>query len=273
MRVDAHQHFWRYHPLRYAWITPEMGVLKRDFLPEHLRPELSTAGLDGSVAVQANQSELETHFLLELARSNPHILGVIGWVDLAAENVRERLEYFSQFDKLRGFRHIAQSEPDDRFLLRDDFIRGISHLEALHFTYDILIYPRQLPAAAALVARFPNQRFVIDHIAKPFIKSGEIEPWAAWMRAIAEHDNVSCKLSGLVTEADWMVWRPSNFKPYLDIIFDNFGEKRLMFGSDWPVCLLAASYEQVYRLISDYSGSAQDGIFGDNAAVFYGLRP
>lgn len=270
MTIDAHQHFWRYQPQRDTWITEDMSLLRRDFLPEHLRPELSKAGIDATMAVQADQSEAETHFLLELAQSNPEIGGVIGWVDLRSQNVRSRLEFFSQFDKLRGFRHIAQSEPDDCFLIRDDFLRGISNLDSFHFTYDILIYPRQLPAAAELAAHFPKQRFVVDHIAKPSIRTGKIEPWATNMRRIGEHENVFCKLSGLVTEANWP-GRPGQFLPYFDIIFEIFGVQRLMFGSDWPVCLLAAGYQEVKQLIADYAGSDYDRIFGGTAAEFYGL--
>jgi len=271
MRIDAHQHFWRYQPVRHGWITPEMQVLQRDWLPEHLRPDLSAAGIDATVAVQADSSEHETHFLLDLARDNPEIAGVVGWVDLTAANIGDRLEYFAGFEKLKGFRHIAQSEPDDCFLVRDDFLRGIHSLKAHHFTYDILIYPKQLPAAAELVRRFPRQRFVIDHLAKPRIKAGEIEPWATLMRKIAENDNVLCKLSGLVTEASWTGWCPSDFALYLDVAFDAFGVDRLMLGSDWPVCLLAASYAQVTQLIANYACSDHDKIFGQNAALFYGL--
>jgi L-fuconolactonase len=272
MRIDAHQHFWRYNPERHSWITDEMRVLKRDYLPEHLRPELKAAGIDSTIAVQADQSESETRFLLGLADAHPEVAGVVGWVDLRADNVRARLEYFSQFEKLCGFRHIAQSEPDPRFLVRDDFLRGIAKLEEFGFTYDILIYPKQLPAAAELVKRFPNQQFVIDHLAKPLIKRGQIEPWAASMRTIGKYENIRCKLSGLVTEADWARWKPADFRPYLDVAFEVFGTKRLMFGSDWPVCLLAASYAQVMELIADYAGSDHDRIFGLNAARFYGLR-
>ncbi|HWZ31700.1 MAG TPA: amidohydrolase family protein [Bryobacteraceae bacterium] len=271
MKIDAHQHFWRYDPARDTWITNEMRVLQRDYLPEHLRPELKAAGIDATIAVQADQSEDETRFLLELAEANPKVAGVVGWVDLRAENAGERLEHFSQFEKLRGFRHIAQSEPDDRFLMRDDFLRGIASLEQHPFTYDILIYPRQLPAAAELVARFPRQRFVIDHAAKPLIKTGEMEPWATYMRRIGAHENVCCKLSGLITEANWRSWKPADFAPYLDVVFEVFGTRRLMFGSDWPVCLLAGTYAQVKQLIADYAASDHARIFGDNAAWFYGL--
>jgi L-fuconolactonase len=271
MKIDAHQHFWRYDPARHDWITPEMRVLQRDWLPEHLRPELSAAGIDATVAVQADSSEQETDFLLDLARTSSEIAGVVGWVDLTAAGIRDRLEYFAQFKKLKGFRHVAQSEADDCFLIRDDFLRGIQGLEAYRFTYDILIYPRQLPAAAELVKRFPRQLFVVDHMAKPLIKTGEIEPWAAFIRKIAEHDNVFCKLSGLVTEASGTGWVASDFAPYLDLVFEVFGSDRLMFGSDWPVCLLAASYTQVTQLIANYAASDHDRIFGLNAARFYGL--
>ncbi|HLW75536.1 MAG TPA: amidohydrolase family protein [Bryobacteraceae bacterium] len=271
MRIDSHQHFWAYDPARFAWLTEDMRALRRDFLPEHLRPELAAAGIDATVAVQVDQSESETRFLLDLARANPEIAGVVGWVDLRAENLPERLEYFSQFDALAGFRHIAQSEPDARFLLRDDFLRGIGQLQSFDFTYDILIYPRHLPAAVELVARFPKQRFVVDHLAKPLIKSGGIESWARSMRQIAAHENVFCKLSGMVTEADWSAWKPADFAPYLDVVFEAFGVDRLMFGSDWPVCLVAASYAQVKQLVEDYAASDRDRIFGSNAARFYGL--
>jgi L-fuconolactonase len=271
VNLDAHQHFWRYDPARHSWITPEMGVLRRDWLPEHLRPELRAAGIDATIAVQADSSEQETHFLLDLAESNSEVAGVVGWVDLTADNIRDRLEYFAQFKKLKGFRHVAQSEPDNCFLVREDFLRGVARLEAYDLTYDILIYPRQLPAATELVRRFPGQRFVIDHLAKPLIKSGEIEPWARWMREIAKSDNVASKLSGVVTEANWTDWAPTDFAPYLNVVFEAFGVDRLMFGSDWPVCLLAAGYAQVKQLIVDYAASDRDKIFWKNGARFYGL--
>jgi L-fuconolactonase len=270
-KIDAHQHFWRYQPARDQWITEKMAVLRRDYLPEHLRPELQASGIDATVAIQVDQSESETHFLLALADANPEIAGVVGWVDLCDENIRERLEYFSQFRRLRGFRHVAQSEPDDRFLIRDDFLRGIGNLQEYGFTYDILIYPKQLAAAAELVARFPKQRFVIDHLGKPLIRTGEIEPWAGFIRQIARNENTYCKLSGLVTEADWMHWKTSDFRKYLDVVFEAFGTERLMFGSDWPVCLLAGSYAQVTQLIADYAAPHHDKLFGLNAARFYGL--
>jgi L-fuconolactonase len=276
MKIDSHQHFWRYDAARDAWITDSMAILKRDFLPEHLAAELTANGIDGSVAVQADQSENETIFLLDLAEKHNRIAGVVGWVDLLSPRVAERLEYFSHFSKLRGFRHVAQSEPDDRFLAHEQFVKGVAQFRAFGFTYDILIYPKQLPAAIHLVTQLPEERFVVDHMAKPEVKSGKTSPWAAQMKEIAQNKNVFCKISGLVTEADWKHWKADDFKPYLDVVFSAFGADRLMFGSDWPVCLLAATYSQVKQLIDSYvkgfSQSDKDKIFGGNAARFYGLK-
>jgi L-fuconolactonase len=276
MKIDSHQHFLKYDPARDTWITEEMSILKRDFLPEDLAREYQANGIDAAIAVQADQSESETLFLLDLANRNSKIAGVVGWVDLCSSKAAERLAFFSQFEKLCGFRHIAQAEPDERFLVRDDFVRGIAGLREFEFTYDILIYPKQLPAALELVARLPEQRFVIDHLAKPEIKTRGAASWAMHMRNIAQNPNVYCKLSGLVTEADWHHWKSEDFKPYLDVVFDAFGPQRLMFGSDWPVCLLAGSYRQVKRVIEDYlNGHWEDEkekIFGDNAVGFYGLK-
>jgi len=276
MKIDSHQHFWRYDAARDAWITDSMAVLKRDFLPEHLAAELVANDIDASIAVQADQSENETMFLLDLAEQNECVAGVVGWVDLLSPRVGERLEYFSRFAKLRGFRHIAQAEPDDRFLARENFVEGVAQLCTFGFTYDILIYPKQLPAAIELAARLPEQRFVIDHLAKPDIKAGKTAPWAAQMREMAQNENVFCKLSGLVTEADWKHWKADDFKPYLDVVFEAFGVERLMFGSDWPVCLLVATYPQLKQLIENYvkgySKADKEKIFGGNAARFYGLK-
>ena len=276
MNIDSHQHFWRYDAVRDAWITDAMAVLRRDFLPEHLTAELTANGMDASVAVQADQSEAETMFLLDLAEKNKRVAGVVGWVELRSPHIAERLEHFSRFSKLCGFRHIAQAEPDDRFLVREDFIRGVAQLRVYGFTYDILVYPKQLPAAIELVTHFPEQHFVIDHCAKPEIKAGKTEPWATQMRKIAQHKNVFCKVSGLVTEADWKHWKPDDFRPYLDVVFDAFGPDRLMFGSDWPVCLLAGTYGQVKQLVEtylkDFSQADREKIFGGNAALFYGLK-
>ena len=276
MRLDAHQHFWHYDPVKDSWITDEMSVLKRDFLPEHLMPELAAHGLGGCIAVQADQSEKETLFLLELAESYPVIKGVVGWIDLRHESCLARLDYFTQFSRLRGFRHIVQAELDDNFMLREDFLRGIGYLKSLGFTYDILIYPRQLGAAIKLVEKYPDQPFVIDHIAKPLIKDKILAPWEQQIKAIATNPNVYCKVSGLITEADWHTWRPDDFKPYLDVVFAAFGTDRVMFGSDWPVCLLAGSYRQVIELIEgytrDFTHEEKEKIFGLNAMRFYGIK-
>ncbi len=275
IKIDAHQHFWHYDPVRDGWISDEMAILKRDFLPEQLLCEMKSADIQASVAIQADQSEEETLFLLSLAKDYEEICGVVGWVDLRADDLPERLDFFSRFDKLRGFRHIVQSEPDDEFMLRGDFLRGIGSLAGYGFTYDILIYPRQLPAAIKLVQRFPSQRFVVDHLAKPPIRSRDIAQWREDITALAEHENVYCKLSGLVTEADWRSWCAEDFAPYLDVVFERFGVGHVMFGSDWPVCLLAASYSQVNHLIDDYTRQFSDAIrakiFGLNAVRFYGL--
>jgi L-fuconolactonase len=275
VNIDAHQHFWRYDPRRDTWITDEMAVLKRDFLPKDLLAELAANEIDASIAVQAAQSESETLFLLDSAAQHPEIAGVVGWVDLCAPNLLERLAFFSQFRKLRGFRHIVQAEPDDCFLLREDFCRGVALLREFGFAYDILIYPKQLPAACKFVAKFPQQPFVIDHLAKPLIRTKAMEPWREQICAIAAHRNVFCKLSGIITEADWRSWSASDCRPYLDVIFEAFGADRLMFGSDWPVCLLAGTYRGVKNLIEDYTrsvpGADREKIFGWNAARFYGL--
>jgi len=276
MRIDAHQHFWNYEAVRDAWITEEMSILRRDYGPEDLRAELRVNGFDGSIAVQADQSEEETRFLLELAARHPFVVGVVGWVDLAAADIEERLANFRSFEKLCGFRHIVQSEPDDNFMLRAEFRRGIGCLSQFGFSYDILIYPRQLPAAIKMVASHPDQKFVLDHIAKPEIKARKLEPWTAQMRELAALPNVFCKLSGLITEADWKNWKADDCRPYLEVAWDCFGADRLMFGSDWPVCLLAGSYARAYSLVAEFMAGRlpeeQGRVFGTNAARFYGIK-
>ena len=276
MTIDSHQHFWRYDAARDGWIKDSMSVLKRDFLPEELEGECKANGIDATITVQADQSEADTLFLLDLAKRSKRIAGVVGWVDLRSPSVEDRLRFFAKFEKLCGLRHIAQSEPDDRFLVSRDFTRGMARLGEFGFTYDILIYPRQLTAAIELVSQFPEQRFVVDHMAKPEIKTGSREPWARHMQIIAQNSNVYCKLSGLVTEADWLHWKPEDMIPYLDVVFEAFGPDRLMFGSDWPVCLLAASYRQVKQLIESYvevhAAEHKQNIFGGNAMRFYGVK-
>lgn len=275
MYIDAHQHFWIYKPEEYDWIDESMGRLRRDFLPGDLRPERQRAGFQGSIAVQARQSLEETRWLLELADRDLSIMGVVGWVDLCSTEAHSQLVAFAGNAKLVGVRHIVQSEPDDHYLLREDFLCGIALLEEFDLTYDILIYPRHLPVAAQFVQRFPKLRFVLDHLAKPHIKAGEIEPWATGIRALAKFPNVCCKLSGLVTEADWQSWKPEQITPYLDVAFDAFGPERLMIGSDWPVCLVAASYETALDVVRNYllqfSSETQENVLGANACKFWKL--
>ena len=275
-RIDAHQHFWKFDPVRDSWITNEMSVIRNDFFPEHLQPILKDNDFDGSVAVQADQSETETNFLLDLADKNDFIKGVVGWVDLRAENIEERLAHYKQFKKLKGFRHILQGEKDRGFMLQPEFKRGIKALQQFNFTYDILIFPDQLQYTKKFVAMFPEQKFVVDHIAKPYIKKKKIEEWKNDMQEIAGCQNVSCKISGLVTEADWKSWEAKDFTPYLDTVVNAFGTDRIMFGSDWPVCLVAASFREMLDIVKDYFSSftkqEQDKFFGGNAINFYNLN-
>jgi L-fuconolactonase len=275
MQVDAHQHFWIYHPDEYGWIDESMSPLRRDFLPQDLELELNSSGFRGSVVVQARQTLEETRWLLELAERSPSILGVVGWVDLRSPDVRSQLKTFAQSPKLVGVRHVVQAEPDDRFLLQPDFLRGISALEEFDLAYDILIYTNHLPVAAEFVERFPRQRFVLDHLAKPPIKSGEIDLWAEGIRRLAAFPNVCAKLSGLVTEADWQKWKPADIAPYLDVAFTAFGPERLMIGSDWPVCLVAAPYARAVAVVKDYIAKlkpeSRDAVMGGNAMRFWRL--
>ncbi len=272
--IDAHQHFWQYDPRRHDWINDDMSAIRKDFLPEQLKKEFDRLSIDGCMAVQADQTEAETDFLVQLAAENDFIKGVVGWVDLCSENCADRLRYYKQFSIVKGFRHILQAE-DPLFMLEPDFLRGMSLLSDFGFTYDILIYPKHLAAVKKMVARFPGQSFVIDHIAKPDIRSGSIDEWAAGIRALADFPNVYCKLSGMVTEADWQHWRNEDLFPYLSVVTEAFGTQRLLYGSDWPVCLVAASYEQVMEPVTTFfSGFAtgeQAAVFGKNAVDFYHL--
>ncbi len=276
MKVDAHQHFWVYDASEYGWIDDSMAMLRRDFLPPDLKPLLEAAGFDGCVAVQARQTPEETRWLLELALENPFIAGVVGWVDLRSPAVERDLEKFAGRRKLVGIRHIVQSEPDD-FLLHPDFQRGIGVLERFNLAYDILIYPRQLEAAAALVSRFPNQRFVLDHIAKPDIRRQAIAEWREGLRRLSRFPHVCCKLSGMVTEADWRTWTPEQIRPYIEVAADCFAATRLMIGSDWPVCTVAAPYERAMAVVTDaiasWSADERAAVLGGTAMRFWNLRP
>jgi L-fuconolactonase len=274
MTIDAHQHFWQYNAIRHAWINDDMKRIQQDFMPQHLAPLLHENNIDGCVSVQADQTEAETMLLLSLANQHDFIKGVVGWVDLRAANLDERLQHFSQFSKLKGFRHIVQGEPKG-FLADARFIAGVRTLARYNFTYDLLIYHHQLEEALQFVRQLPEVKMVVDHIAKPSIRTKEKTHWELNMAALATFANVHCKVSGMVTEADWTQWKPEDFTPYLDEVFEVFGPHRIMYGSDWPVCLVAATYQQQLSLVkhhvSTLSESEKKGVFGENAKSFYNL--
>jgi len=275
MHIDSHQHFWIYSAAEYPWIGPGMERIARSFLPADLAATAGPEGVGGSVAVQARQSLEESRWLLELAAADPFVRGVVGWVDLRSPDVVRDLEPLAADAKFIGVRHVVQDEPDPRFLLGADFVRGLRILPRFGLTYDLLLYPPQLPAAVELAALLPEQSFVLDHLAKPRVKTGEIAEWRRDIEALARHPNVCCKLSGLVTEAAWRAWKPAEFTPYLDVAIAAFGPERLMFGSDWPVCLVAAEYAEVAGLVRDriarLSATEQEHIWGGTATRFYGL--
>ncbi len=275
MIIDAHQHFWKYEPIKHGWIDESMAVIRRNFLPLDLKKAYDVNGIDGCVAVQADQTLAETDFLLKLSEEHDFIKGVIGWVDLRAQNIDSVLEKYCSSKKIKGFRHIVQGESDHNFLIRPDFLRGISRLEKYGYVYDILIFPHQLGAALEFVRQFPDQKFIIDHMAKPYIKDGFYDGWATLMAEIAKCENVYCKLSGMITEADYNSWTPSQIIPYMDLVLQTFGPGRILFGSDWPVCLVAGSYADVKKIVTDFivelSLAEQSAIMGKNAMQFYNL--
>jgi L-fuconolactonase len=275
MIIDAHQHFWKYDPVRDSWINEEMSLLKRDFLPVDLKKIYTANKVDGCVAVQADQSAEETKFLLALASEHKFIKGVVGWMDFTSQNIREELHDYHDTHALKGFRNVIQGEDDSRYFTNKQFLEGISILHQSRFTYDILIYHYQLPSAIRFTERFPDQKFMLDHCAKPGIKNGNIKNWKRDIRIMAEHPNVYCKLSGLVTEADWHKWHYQQISPYLEIAGEYFGTERLCFGSDWPVCLLAARYEKVLDIINTFcrqvSDTERNKILSGNAISFYQL--
>jgi L-fuconolactonase len=275
MRIDSHQHFWHYDPAQHVWMTDAMGTLRRDYLPDELAPLLQATGFDGSIAVQARQMLEETAWLLELAERHPQVKGVVGWFDLCSAELPAQLERFSTHPRLVAARHVLHDEPDDQFMLRPEFRRGIALVGEHELAYDLLLFPRHLPVAVKLVDEFEDQLFVLDHIAKPPIRDGLLAPWKQDLEHLAERPNVFCKLSGMVTEARWNEWRPEDFRPYLDVVIEAFGPERLMIGSDWPVCTLASDYASSMGVVLDYvsalSPAARDGILGGNCARFYGI--
>lgn len=272
--IDAHQHFWKYHVAKHGWIDDAMTVIRTNFLPADLEPVLLQHHIDGCIAVQADQTNDETSFLLQLAAENNFIKGIVGWVDLRAADIDEQLQYYKQFNAVKGFRHLLQGE-DPAFMLQPAFLNGIAALQQYQFTYDVLVFPKHLKAVLELVKKFPDQLFVIDHIAKPTIKAGLMDDWKKDIELLASFNNVYCKISGMVTEADYQHWKQADFTPYLDVVVNAFGSKRIMYGSDWPVCLVAASYEKMLAIVKEYFASfsltEQQDFFGINAAVFYQL--
>lgn len=276
MRIDAHQHFWKYNQMDFSWIDDSMRIIKKDFLPEHLIPELTKEGFEGSIAVQARQTLQETKWLLELSNDNDFIRGVVGWVDLKSRNVNSDLLHFSKHSKFIGVRHVVHDEADETFMLNKDFLKGISTLREYNLTYDFLLFPIHLPVAYQVAIKFPEQRFVLDHISKPHIKQQIFEPWEHDVKKLADLPNVYCKLSGMVTEADWVNWQAEDIVPYLDAIINAFGIDRVMIGSDWPVCLVAGSYSRVMSVVIEYinsfSTSEQNSILGNNCKRFYLMR-
>ncbi|HEX2846563.1 MAG TPA: amidohydrolase family protein [Chitinophagaceae bacterium] len=275
LKIDAHNHFWKFDPVKDSWITEEMDIIRRDFMPADFFPVLQQHGFDGCIVVQSDQSEKENDFQLKNAAQYGYIKGVVGWVDLQSPQVEERLAYYRSFPVMKGFRHILQGEADRALMLKPAFKQGIGLLEKYGFTYDILIFPDQLKYAEELVAAFPRQKFVVDHIAKPDIKTGSSNNWKQEIHALAAHDNVFCKISGMITEADWKQWKKEDFTPYIDTVVEAFGTGRIMYGSDWPVCKVAASYSKTLEIVSQYfcrfSAAEQAAFFGGNACSFYHL--
>jgi L-fuconolactonase len=275
MRIDSHQHFWLYNSAHHTWMTEEMALLRRDFLPPDLAPLLKSVGFDGSIVVQARQMLEETDWLLALADRYDFIRGVVGWVHLRAADVRSQLRRYAGHPKFRGVRHIVHDEPDLEFMTLTEFRRGIRALAEFGLTYDLLLRPAHLPVARRLVSEFPQQPFVVDHLAKPLIADKRYSPWREELTLLAKFDNVYCKLSGMVTETHWRAWRPEDFTEYLDIAVDAFGPQRVMIGSDWPVCTLSGDYQTVMNIVIDYlqqfSKEERAGILGGNCARFYGV--
>ena len=272
--IDAHHHLWQYSEAEYEWITPEMGVLKRDFLAEELRGEMTAAGVDGAVVVQARQTLEETRWLLEVARENDSVRGVVGWVPLMDGDVVNVLKEFDGAKKLKGIRHVVQAEAEG-FMLREDFNAGIAALQGTGLVYDILVHEGQLKESAEFVRKHPEQVFVLDHLAKPKIKAGEMEPWRSGFFELSEAGNVYCKVSGMVTEADWGAWTLEGLRPYLNAVVEAFGAERLMAGSDWPVCLVASGYgrwwETVREWLQPFGVEEREAILGETAKKVYGL--
>ena len=274
-RIDAHHHFWHYDPAEYGWIGDEMAAIRRDFLPADLKREIDAAGVDGVVSVQARQTVEETEWLLGMAGQNPFIRGVVGWVPLVSPQAGGELERFAADANLKALRHVLHDEPDDNYMLRDDFNAGVALLKDFNLAYDILIFERHLPQTIEFVDGHPEQVFIVDHIAKPRISRNEVSPWRENIQELAKRRNVYCKISGLVTEADWKAWTAKQLKVYVDVVLSAFGPERTMFGSDWPVCLVACKYARWHGIVSGFVSSLsrdeQERILGGTAIEAYNL--
>lgn len=275
MIIDSHHHYWQYNPVEYDWIDDSMKVIRTNFLPEKLEQTIREAGIDGVISVHARQSVEETEWLIGMAHQNKFMKGVVGWLPLIQNDIETYLEKYSGENILKGLRHVVQGETDPEFILRNDFNRGISLLKKYSLVYDILIFERQLPNTVRFADQHPDQLFVLDHIAKPLIRKNELSPWKENIQELAKRENVSCKISGMVTEADFTNWTPEQLLPYFDVILEAFGPNRLLFGSDWPVCLVATSYKNwadlVRKTISTFSETEQAKIMGENAVRIYDL--
>lgn len=275
MKVDAHIHFWQYEKEQHAWITREMKALRHDHLPEHIQTSLRRNGIDACIAVESSASELDTHFLVELARTHTMIQGVVGWVDLLAENLEERLAYFSQYPIIKGWRYRLEDR-EDGFLKDPRLRKGLSLLQANNYRFDLFVGHRQLKETIGLVSDFPEIVFILDHAGKPDIRNRDLQSWSALIRELAQSQNLYCKLSGLLTLAQWKDWSAAEFYPYLDVLFKHFGTQRLLFGSDWPILTLSGIYVQWISLLEKYmenlSTEEREAVMGGNAEREYGLR-
>ena len=275
MNIDSHHHYWHYNPVEYDWIDESMKVIRADFLPEMLEKTIGEAGIDGVISVQARQSLEETDWLIGMAHQNKFMKGVVGWLPLIQEDIEATLDKYSGEKILKGVRHVIQGEADPEFMLRSDFNHGISLLKKYSLVYDLLIMERQLPNAIKFVDLHPDQPFVLDHIAKPLIGRNIITPWKENIQELAKRENVCCKISGMVTEANFNHWTPQQLLPYFEVILEAFGPNRLLFGSDWPVCLVATSHKSwsdlVRKNISTFSETEQEKIMGGNTVRIYDL--
>ncbi len=277
MRIDSHQHFWKASRGDYPWMKPELTVLYRDYYPEDLKPSLEKHQIDKTVLVQAAPTMAETDFLLEIAEKHDFIAGVVGWLDLESRDFPAMLELYSRRHKLVGIRPMLEDLPDDDWILRPRVLDSLRIVAQLDFPFDFLVHTRHLPHVVKALEEIPGLRAVIDHIAKPEIKAQKMEPWKALIREVAAHQNVHCKFSGMITEADHASWTPDHLRPYIEHVIECFGFERLMYGSDWPVCLLAGSYDRVIGAVETIleprlDKTSAQGLFGGNAARFYKLK-